>query len=163
MAMRTFASQCAVALKMRVAPAPYLMLRTAATRAYAGQAVADDCKYATSHEWVKVDGDTATIGISDFAQAELGDVVYVELPEVGATMEKGTTFGVVESVKAASDVYSPVTGEVLEVNTELEGSPGLVNTSAFKEGWMVKLKLSNPAELESLLDATAYAKTIADN
>eukprot|EP00240_Pyramimonas_obovata_P006624 CAMPEP_0118956392 /NCGR_PEP_ID=MMETSP1169-20130426/61552_1 /TAXON_ID=36882 /ORGANISM="Pyramimonas obovata, Strain CCMP722" /LENGTH=162 /DNA_ID=CAMNT_0006904419 /DNA_START=829 /DNA_END=1317 /DNA_ORIENTATION=- len=162
MALRTLASQCAVALNMRVAPAPYLLLRTAAARAYATN-VPDDLKYAASHEWVKVSGDSATVGISEFAQSELGDVVYVELPEVGATVTKGETFGVVESVKAASDVYSPVSGEVVEVNTELEGSPGLVNSSAFKDGWMMKVTLSDKAEVDTLLNPEAYAKSIEDN
>jgi len=97
------------------------------------------------------------------AQSELGDVVYVELPEVGATVTKKETFGVVESVKAASDVYSPVSGEVVEVNEELAGNPSLVNTAAFTEGWMMKVKLSNPSELDALLDPTAYSKSIEDH
>eukprot|EP00241_Pyramimonas_parkeae_P009900 CAMPEP_0114225206 /NCGR_PEP_ID=MMETSP0058-20121206/534_1 /TAXON_ID=36894 /ORGANISM="Pyramimonas parkeae, CCMP726" /LENGTH=132 /DNA_ID=CAMNT_0001335767 /DNA_START=182 /DNA_END=580 /DNA_ORIENTATION=- len=125
--------------------------------------VPDDRKYAESHEWCKNDGGVSTVGITDFAQSELGDVVYVELPEVGATVTKKETFGVVESVKAASDVYSPVSGEVVEVNEELAGNPSLVNTAAFTEGWMMKVKLSNPSELDALLDPTAYSKSIEDH
>ncbi|PNH11721.1 Glycine cleavage system H protein, mitochondrial [Tetrabaena socialis] len=128
----------------------------AGSRAFA--TVAPGYKYATSHEWAKVDGDTATIGISDHAQGELGDVVYVELPDVGKQVKKGETFGVVESVKAASDVYSPVSGEVIETNQVLVDKPGTVNTGPFKDGWIIKVKLSNPAELNSLLDSDAYQK-----
>jgi glycine cleavage system H protein len=117
-------------------------------------AVMDGFKYAKSHEYVKMDGDVATIGISDFAQSELGDVVYVEVPEVGAELTKGETFGVVESVKAASDVYAPVSGEVVEVNESLSDDPSKVNTEPFEGGWMMKVKVSGGAE--DLLDAAAY-------
>ncbi|GFR44032.1 hypothetical protein Agub_g5189 [Astrephomene gubernaculifera] len=129
---------------------------TTAARAFA--TVVQGYKYAASHEWAKVDGETATVGISDHAQAELGDVVYVELPDVGKQVKQGETFGVVESVKAASDIYSPVSGEVVEVNQALVDKPGTVNTSPFQDGWIIKVKLSDKAELGSLLDADAYSK-----
>lgn len=106
---------------------------------------------------MKSEGDIGVIGISDFAQSELGDVVYVELPEVGSTLEKGEAFGVVESVKAASDVYSPVSGEVIETNPTLSDEPALVNSSPFEKGWMLKVKLSDPSELDALMDSKAYA------
>jgi len=112
---------------------------------------------------VKPEGDVGVIGISDFAQSELGDVVYVELPEVGSTLEKGETFGVVESVKAASDVYSPVSGEVIETNTVLSDEPALVNSSPFEKGWMLKVKLSNPSDLDSLMDSKAYSSHIEEH
>jgi glycine cleavage system H protein len=118
-------------------------------------AVMDGFKYAKSHEYVKMDGDVATVGISDFAQSELGDVVYVELPEVGSSLTKGETFGVVESVKAASDVYAPVSGEVLEVNETLSDDPSKVNSEPFEGGWMMKVKVSGDAG-DGLLDAKAY-------
>jgi glycine cleavage system H protein len=114
----------------------------------------DGFKYAKSHEYVKMDGDVATVGISDFAQSELGDVVYVEVPEVGSELTKGETFGVVESVKAASDVYAPVSGEVLEVNESLADDPSKVNSEPFEGGWMMKVKVSGGAE--DLMDAAAY-------
>jgi len=120
--------------------------------------VADGFKYASSHEYVNVEGDVATVGISDFAQAELGDVVYVELPEVGSTVTAGEGFGVVESVKAASDVYAPVSGEVVATNDSLADDPSKVNSDAFGEGWLMKVKMTNASEVDSLLDAAAYAK-----
>lgn len=129
-------------------------MRAATMRAYS--TVVDGLKYAKSHEWAKVDGDTATVGISDFAQSELGDVVYVELPEVGSQVQKGETFGVVESVKAASDVYAPVSGEVTAVNNDLADDPAKINSEPFEGGWIMKLKLTNPGEAGDLLDAAAY-------
>ena len=126
-----------------------------AARGYA--TVVDGLKYAESHEWAKVDGETATIGITDFAQSELGDVVYVELPEVGATVEAKETFGVVESVKAASDVYSPVTGEGVEVNDALVEDPSKLNSEPFEGGWMMKVKVSDASELDGLMDSAAYS------
>nr|BCL66155.1 glycine cleavage system protein H [Volvox reticuliferus]BCL66223.1 glycine cleavage system protein H [Volvox reticuliferus] len=134
-----------------------VMQAAGATAAYAYSTVVQGYKYAKSHEWAKVDGDTATVGISDHAQGQLGDVVYVELPDVGKAVKQGETFGVVESVKAASDVYSPISGEVVEVNQALVDKPGTVNTSPFEEGWIIKVKLSNKGELGALLDADAYA------
>eukprot|EP01026_Neomeris_dumetosa_P070588 TRINITY_DN7060_c0_g1_i2.p2 TRINITY_DN7060_c0_g1~~TRINITY_DN7060_c0_g1_i2.p2 ORF type:complete len:164 (-),score=22.76 TRINITY_DN7060_c0_g1_i2:104-595(-) len=116
----------------------------------------DKCKYMTSHEWAAPSGDSAVVGISDFAQGELGEVVYVEQPAVGSTVTKGEQFGVVESVKAASDVYSPISGEVIEVNPKLGDEPGLVNSAPFTEGWIIKVKMSNKAELDSLMDVEAY-------
>lgn len=116
----------------------------------------EELKYTEEHEWVMVEEDIVTVGITDFAQDSLGDVVFVELPEVGATVEAGKSFGVVESVKAVSDVYSPVTGEVVEVNEELPDSPETINTSPYEDGWMVKIRLSDAAELNDLLDADAY-------
>ncbi|KAK9800733.1 hypothetical protein WJX73_002363 [Symbiochloris irregularis] len=118
--------------------------------------VREGLKYSKSHEWVKVDGETVTIGLSDFAQSELGDVVYVDLPEVGSQVEKEETFGVLESVKAASDLYSPVTGEVTETNQLLTDEPAQVNSSPFDDGWMMKVKLSDTSQLDDLLDQKAY-------
>lgn len=120
--------------------------------------VSESMKYAESHEWAKLDGDIATIGISDHAQMELGDVVYVELPEVGKAIAKGETFGVVESVKAASDVYSPVSGEVVEINSALVDKPSTVNSSPFGDAWMMKIKVSKASEMDSLMDPAAYTK-----
>ena len=116
-----------------------------------------DLKYTASHEWVRLDGDTVTVGISDHAQEELTDVVFVELPAVGRAVDAGDPTAVVESVKAASDIYAPVGGEVVEVNPEVEADPSLVNTDPYGEGWMIKIKLSNPAELDELMDADAYS------
>ena len=112
--------------------------------------------FTQEHEWIDVDGEIATVGITDFAQGQLGDIVFVELPEEGRTVAKGDDAAVVESVKAASDVYAPVSGEVVEANGALEGDPALVNGDAEGEGWFFRLKLSNPAELEGLLDEAAY-------
>lgn len=118
----------------------------------------DDLKYAASHEWVKVDDDgVATVGISDHAQDALGDIVFVELPEVGTTLNAKDEVSVVESVKAASDVYSPVSGEITAVNEELLDSPETVNSSPYENGWFYKIKLSDEAELDELMDAEAYA------
>lgn len=113
-------------------------------------------RYTKDHEYVRVDGAVAVVGISDYAQSQLGDVVFVELPDIGKTVAKGKEAAVVESVKAASEVYAPLSGEVVEVNEELEGNPGLVNTDAEGQGWFLKLKLADPAELDGLMDADAY-------
>lgn len=118
--------------------------------------------YTESHEWVKVEGDMALIGITDYAQHELGDIVYVELPEVGDDVEAGSSFGSIEAVKAVEDMNSPVSGEIVEINSDLEDSPELINKSAFEDGWIVKIKLSNLAELDNLLNADDYAKLIED-
>jgi glycine cleavage system H protein len=115
-----------------------------------------DCRYNETHEWVRIEGDEAIVGISDYAQSELNDVVYVELPEVGDALEKGEEFGTVESVKAASDLYMPVSGEVIAINGELDDSPELVNQDAFGTGWMLRVKMMAPGEVEELLDADAY-------
>jgi glycine cleavage system H protein len=114
------------------------------------------CHYQDSHEWIRIEGDEGIIGISDYAQSELNDVVYVDLPEVGDTLEKGDEFGSVESVKAASELYMPAGGEVIAVNGELEDSPERVNEDAFGEGWMIRIRLADPNELQDLLDADAY-------
>ena len=119
-------------------------------------------RFTEDHEWISVDGDTATIGITDHAQEQLGDLVYVELPETGRALKKGDEAAVVESVKAASDVYAPVSGEVVAVNEELSGDPALVNREAEAGGWLMKLKLSDPGEVEALMDAAAYEKMTAE-
>ena len=121
-----------------------------------------DLRYAKSHEWLKQESDGAvTIGITDYAQNSLGDITYVQLPKVGATLKVGDTFGVVESVKAASDLYAPVAGTVVAANSALESAPESVNRSPYGDGWMIKLKLSDPGQIDSLLDATAYARITA--
>ena len=117
----------------------------------------DDLRYSKEHEWVRADGDDATIGITSFAADELGDIVFVELPEVGATLGQFSTFGVVESVKAVSDLYAPVSGEVVEVNEALREAPELLNSDPFGEGWIAKVELADATEVDSLMDATAYA------
>lgn len=122
-----------------------------------------DLKYLDSHEWARVESDgTITIGISDHAQGALGDLVFVEVPEVGKSLSKGGAAAVVESVKAASDVYSPVSGEVVAANDALSGSPELVNSDPYGAGWLYKIKPSNNSELQQLLDAKAYEKVVAD-
>ena len=113
-------------------------------------------KYTKDHEWIRVEGDTATVGISDYAQSQLGDVVFVELPEPGRTLEQGKEAAVVESVKAASEVFAPASGTVTEVNGDLEGEPAKVNSGAETDGWFFKLRLANPAELDGLMDEAAY-------
>ncbi|KAK2380712.1 NAD-dependent glutamate dehydrogenase [Trifolium repens] len=120
--------------------------------------VLNNLKYADSHEWVKVDGNSATIGITDHAQDHLGDVVYVELPEVGAAVTQGDGFGAVESVKATSDINSPVSGKVVEINEELSNSPALVNSSPYENGWIIKVELSDSSELNKLMDSEQYSK-----
>ena len=119
--------------------------------------IKENLRYAESHEWVSLDGDIATVGITDYAQHALGDIVYVDMPEVGDEVTAGEEFGAVESVKAASDLISPVSGEVVEINEDLEDSPELVNEDAFAN-WIMKVKVSDAAEIEALLDAAAYAK-----
>lgn len=123
----------------------------------------ENLRYTKSHEWVRVDGDRATVGISDFAQHELGDVVYLELPEVGTTLEAGGTFGTVESVKAVSDLYAPVSGTVVERNEALLEAPEGINTSPYDAGWLLVLQLTNPAEVDGLLDAAQYEAANADH
>ncbi|XP_006661956.1 glycine cleavage system H protein, mitochondrial [Oryza brachyantha] len=156
MALRLWASSAANALKIscsgasRAAPA-YSISRYFST-------VLDGLKYSSSHEWVKHDGSVATIGITDHAQGHLGEVVFVELPEGGAKVSQGGAFGNVESVKATSDVNSPISGEVVEVNGKLSETPGLINSSPYDDGWMIKVKPSSPAELDALMDAAKYTK-----
>ncbi|KAG4401215.1 hypothetical protein JHK82_019500 [Glycine max] len=120
--------------------------------------VVKDLKYADSHEWVKVDENSATVGITDHAQDHLGDVVYVELPEVGAAVTQGGSFGAVESVKATSDINSPVSGKVVEVNEALNSSPALINSSPYKDGWIIKVEISDNGELNNLMDSDQYSK-----
>lgn len=121
----------------------------------------EELKYTEEHEWVLVEDDIVTIGITDFAQDQLGDVVFVELPEEGDTLDAGKALGVVESVKAVSDIYAPVSGEVVEVNEELPDEPEVLNNSPYEDGWMVKLKVSDSAQLDGLMSATAYQDLIA--
>jgi glycine cleavage system H protein len=120
-----------------------------------------ELKYTKDHEWIKVDGDVATIGITDYAQGELGDIVYIEVDTEGDTLDREETFGTVEAVKTVSDLFMPLSGEVLEFNEALEDAPEMVNKDAFGDGWMVKIKISNSSELDDLLDATAYEALIA--
>jgi glycine cleavage system H protein len=115
-----------------------------------------ECKYSEEHEWIRIEGDEGVVGITDYAQEQLSDIVYVELPEVGDTFVRGDIFAVVESVKAASDVYIPVGGEVLEINEVLEDSPELVNQDPFGEAWFVRIAVADPDELDELIDAQAY-------
>jgi len=117
-------------------------------------------KYSEDHEWVEVDGDTGTVGISNYAQEQLGDVVFVELPDAGATIEKGGEVAVVESVKAASEIYSPVSGEVTASNSALEETPEMVNSDAEGAGWLYKIKLADAGELDGLMDADGYAEFV---
>ncbi|MCD8538689.1 MAG: glycine cleavage system protein GcvH [Leadbetterella sp.] len=117
-------------------------------------------KYTEEHEWISLDGDIATIGITDFAQSELGDIVFVEVETVGESLGKNEVFGTVEAVKTVSDLYLPVSGEVLEVNERLTDEPELINNDPFGEGWIIKLKVDNAADLEALMDAEAYKASV---
>jgi len=119
-------------------------------------------RYTNQHEWVDAKGDTATIGITDYAQHELGDVVFVELPKPGAKITAGKSFGTVESVKAVSEIYAPVSGEVIEANAELHNTPEKINSDPHGQAWLIKVRLSNPAEIKSLMDASAYEAFIAE-
>ena len=121
----------------------------------------EDLAYSREHEWVRVDGSKATIGITSFAADELGDIVFVELPEVGTSVSQFGTFGVVESVKAVSDLYSPVSGEVTEVNDALRDAPELMNSDPFGEGWIMRVELSDAGELDALMDVEAYSNETA--
>ena len=122
--------------------------------------IPSDLKYSKDHEWVKVDGDTAIIGITDFAQRELGDIVYVEIESVGEELEEQSVFGTVEAVKTVSDLFMPLNGEVLEFNTALEDTPEAVNEDPYESGWMIKIKIQNPDQLNELLDADQYKSLI---
>ena len=119
-----------------------------------------ELKYTKDHEWVKLEGDIATIGITEFAQSELGDIVYVEVETVGETMAQDEVFGSVEAVKTVSDLFLPMSGEIIEFNDALEANPELVNNDPYGEGWMVKVRVSNTSEYDALLDATAYANEV---
>jgi len=121
-----------------------------------------DKHYTEDHEWISIEGDIATVGISNYAQDQLGDVVFVELPDKGVSLEKGAEFAVVESVKAASEVYAPVSGDVVEVNDAIGDNPSLVNEDAEGEGWFLKIKVASAPDLSDLMDAKAYAEEVAD-
>jgi glycine cleavage system H protein len=124
--------------------------------------VQNDLMYTKEHEWVKVEGDVATVGITDFAQQQLGDIVYVELPAPGAKVEFMKAFGTVEAVKAVSDLYSPVTGEVVGVNSDLGADPAAIKSSPYGQGWMIKVKLGNKEELTKLMTAAAYRQMVGE-
>lgn len=122
--------------------------------------IPQNLKYTKDHEWVRVEGDVAVIGITDFAQHELGDIVYVEIETIGETLSQEEVFGSVEAVKTVSDLFMPLSGEITEFNANLEANPELVNSDPYGDGWMIKVKLSNPSEVEDLLDSAAYSALI---
>ena len=122
--------------------------------------IPSDLLYSKDHEWVKLDGEVATIGITDFAQRELGDIVYVEIETIGQILDREEVFGTVEAVKTVSDLFMPVSGEVLEFNTELEDTPEAVNEQPYESGWMIKIKMDNPTQIKNLLDANQYKQLI---
>jgi glycine cleavage system H protein len=122
----------------------------------------DDLRYTREHEWCRVKGDRATVGITEFAQDQLGDIVYLELPDVGDLVKKGEAFGVVESTKAVSELFAPVSGKVVEVNDPLADTPATINEDPYEEGWMVQVEMSSPADLQELLNAAAYAKFVEE-
>ena len=122
--------------------------------------IPDDRKYTQEHEWVQVEGDLGIVGVTDHAASELGDIVYVDLPDVGAEFSAGDSVGSVESVKAVADFYIPVSGEIVEINDELDGDPSLLNKSPLDDGWMIKIKLADPTEVDSLLDAAGYEELL---
>ena len=120
----------------------------------------DNLRYTKEHEWIRMEGDEAVIGITDFAQRELGDIVYVEVETIGKELNAGDVFGTVEAVKTVSDLFLPVAGSITELNPNLAGSPELVNTDPYGEGWMVRMKLSNPSDVDGLMDAAAYEQLV---
>jgi glycine cleavage system H protein len=122
--------------------------------------VPENLKYTKDHEWVAIEGDVATVGVTDFAQKELGDIVYVEIETLGESIDQDEVFGTIEAVKTVADLFMPVSGEIIEVNESLEDSPEDVNASAFEDGWMVKIKMSNPSQADELLDTAAYTSLI---
>jgi glycine cleavage system H protein len=122
--------------------------------------IPEDLKYTKEHEWAKIEGDIATIGITDFAQSELSDIVYVELPALGEMLEQMQPFGSIEAVKTVADLYAPLSGEVIEVNEELETNPGIINEDPYGLGWMIKIRITNPEEIQNLLSAEEYKKLI---
>ena len=124
--------------------------------------IPDQLRYAASHEWIEVDGDTGTVGITDHAQSELSDVVYVDLPKVGAQFKAGAVVAVIESVKAASDIYSPVSGEIIAANDDLKAKPELINTDSYGAAWLFRIRLADPADLDALKDAAAYRAQIGE-
>ncbi len=122
--------------------------------------IPEELKYSKDHEWVKIDGDIATVGITDYAQGELGDIVFIELPAVGSKVEFMKPFGTIEAVKAVSDLFSPISGEVTEINTALEDDAGIINSSPYGDGWIIKVKISDPSEINKLLDPDGYKNLI---
>ena len=122
--------------------------------------IRDDLKYTKEHEWVRLEGDKATMGITDYAQKELGDVVFVELPEVGKEVEQMKPFGTIEAVKAVSDIFSPLSGEVIEINTKLQSQSNLINSDPYGEGWIIQIMIKNPKELDALLSPADYRKLV---
>ncbi len=120
-----------------------------------------DLKFTSEHEWIRVEGNVATIGITDWAQSELGDIVFVELPEVGGETELSASFGTIEAVKAVSDLYAPLTGKITEINQNLEDDPMIINSDPYNEGWIIKIELSDESELDKLLDAKEYESQIS--
>jgi glycine cleavage system H protein len=123
--------------------------------------IPEDLKYSPEHEWIKVDGESAYIGITDFAQNELGDIVFVEFPEIGDIFSAGDVFGTVEAVKTVADLFAPISGEVLEINGSLENSPEAINTDSYNDSWIIKIKISNTEELDTLLDHQGYERLLA--
>lgn len=123
--------------------------------------IPDDLKYTSDHDWVRLEGDSVTVGITDFAQGELGDIIFVEFPKVGDTFAQGDVFGTVEAVKTVADLFIPLSGEITAINTDLEDAPENVNSDAYGAGWLVKIKLSDPTEHAGLLDAAAYKALIS--
>jgi glycine cleavage system H protein len=124
--------------------------------------IPDDLLFTEKHEWVRIEGDTATVGISDYARNQLGDIVYVELPETGVKVSQMNPFGTIEAVKAVSDLYAPVSGEVLEVNDSIAADPGIIKNSPYGDGWMIKIKMSDPGEMASLLKPGKYRELIGE-
>ena len=122
-----------------------------------------ELKYTKEHEWLKIEGDVATVGITDYAQGELGDIVFIELPQVGNKLEQMKPFGVIEAVKAVSEIFAPISGEVTEVNSKLEAEPTTINSDPYGQGWIIKIKVSNPKELDNLLSAEDYKKLLEEN
>ena len=121
----------------------------------------DELRYTKDHEWVRIEGDEAVVGITDFAQRELGDIVYVDIATAGQELEAGSVFGTVEAVKTVSDLYLPVAGTITEVNEKLNNNPEVVNSDPYGEGWMVRIKISNPSDVETLMDASAYENVVS--
>eukprot|EP00252_Welwitschia_mirabilis_P020124 TRINITY_DN485_c0_g1_i1.p1 TRINITY_DN485_c0_g1~~TRINITY_DN485_c0_g1_i1.p1 ORF type:complete len:169 (-),score=39.97 TRINITY_DN485_c0_g1_i1:405-911(-) len=159
MALRVFASKAASALRVQCGSpllSPSFKVSRTFSRGFSD--VIEGLKYAESHEWVKPDGEIGTVGITHHAQDHLGDVVFVDLPEVGTSVTKGGSFGAVESVKATSDVNSPVSGEIVETNTKLTETPGTINASPYDEGWIIKVRLQDPSELDTLMNAEQYKR-----
>jgi glycine cleavage system H protein len=124
--------------------------------------IPDDLLFTEKHEWVRIEGDVATVGISDYARNQLGDIVYVELPETGIKVNQMSAFGTIEAVKAVSDLYAPVSGEVLEVNDDISGDPTIIKNSPYGDGWMIKIKMSDPGEVDCLLKPDGYRKLIGE-